>query len=571
MPSYIAWAAALLSIIIGKLLPLPLGWLQRFLPLPELFACLRFPFVQMSAFVLLLGSVFQTGMLVEELARDKLGSCLNSAAKSFSPSSLTLPALHADLERAEEQLSRFSTFSYPSAVSQLLDKALALPTIPEDSDITFTAADIQEWEDGSRTLRSEYERLGEQAARQWVDVLTYDPARGSLFLPGSAGPATPPNSASPKLANPVYLAAVETEMQLVQAGRASKAVYAEREYGEEEWAALMDEKERKEREEQERADAQFEEFLDRMFAGAEGVAESEIGDFSPLSDADIPSSCSPFAPTKRARELLDQPQNPALPISSTNPTWRTTLRHQFDMLYNPSKGGVLGEAMQSVSQGLADLGGVIGDGNEAADGKAAEQTGWAPKGLPLMANHLLRAHVQQALSLSTLPANAWEKVWGVDAKAEERILPSILSGFPTEYLTPAQRAVRVDQQARRWATSLLSLFFAAPSPAPSTATTLDPRAVATLLRSSPFPSFIRTAEELFALPLQHMRMSVSKHEMAYAVFANEAQMQQGGKQNGEVGRVAVEWALKQVKQVQRDIEETQESARDASAKQKHEL
>ncbi|GAA5915321.1 hypothetical protein JCM6882_005190 [Rhodosporidiobolus microsporus] len=555
MPSYVAWGAAILSAVVGRLLPMPLGLLQGLLPLPTLFAFLRFPFLQMSAFVLLLGAGLQTGMLIEELAMDKLGTSLNSAAKSSS--SPSLPSLRASLAEAEEQLSRFSTLAYPSTVSRLLDEPLALPTIPEDSEITFTAADIQEWEDGSRSFRSEFERLAEQAARQWVDVLSFEPSRSASFLPNPADPPTAPSSSSPKLADPVFLATVQAEILLIQAGRPSKAIYAEQEYGEEEWAREKEEKERREAKELAKQDAQFEDFLDKMFAGAEAAAGAgDEGGDADSSSGDSTSS-SPPSPSKRPRELLDQPQNPNLPVSPTNPTWRMTLRNQWEVLYDPSQGGILGATMQSLSLGLGALGEDDDDEDEeGGEERGADSKSWRPKDLPLMANHLLRDHNQQATALSAPQVSAWEKVWGVNPKEEERILPSVLSGIRSEFLSPMQRAVRVDQQARKWATSFLSLFLTPPPLAPAASAPSDPRAAATLLRSSPFPAFFRTVDALFALPLDHMRIGVSKHEMAYVVFANGAQMEQGGKA-GAVGRIGVEWAARQVAQLKRDVDEAE--------------
>ncbi|BGP19715.1 hypothetical protein JCM10213_005415 [Rhodosporidiobolus nylandii] len=533
MPSLVAWAAMLIGpVLIESILALPLKLLQASVPLPGLFVLLRVPYAKMAALIMLAGAAVQTAVSVEEVLMDKIGGALNSAAKSSSPpSTASLAPLRQQLSDAEEQLARLSTFDYPASVFALLDQALALPST-EGSDIEFTAADIQEWEDQNRVFRLEFDRLVTQAAREWVEVLSFDPLSPEKRRPGH-------------LADPHFLADVFAEMHAVQAGRPTKAVYAAEEYGEEQWAHDDAERMRKEQEEKAKQDEAFEAFLDTMFEKAQrpaGPAEEAVGADAEAEGDEQDSDLSADAPQhKRARSLLEQPQNPALPPSPSNPTWRETLRSQYDLMHDPAKGGVLGEAMQSLSFLATDK-----------DDNSQE---WSPKPLPLMANHLLRSQVLQAIGLTAPATSGWDEVWGVDRQAEEQILPSVLSAVPEAHLTPMQRAVKLDQRARSWATALLSPFLTPPTPLASATRASGSREAVALLRSSPFPSFLRTTEALFALPRSeaHFRIGVSMHEMAFTVFANRGQAERDGKTG--VGRVAVEWARRQVEQLYGEVEE----------------
>ncbi|GAA6028082.1 hypothetical protein JCM8097_001862 [Rhodosporidiobolus ruineniae] len=528
MPSLIAWAAAILAALISKGLPMPLAFIQLFVPFPTLFAFLRFPFSKMATLVMLAGSVVQTGMLVEEVLADKAGTWLNSAAKSSTPASPSLPSLRSAVSSAEVQLAEFSSLAYPKAVAALLDDALALPTIPEGSDIVYTAHDIEEWDPSA-------------AVSAW-----YDSTSPPLFLPNST-----------------YLQAVQAELVALQAGRPTKAVYTVSEYTDEDWARSEREKEEKERAEKEKKDKQFEEFLDSMFptvetqAGVEGDGGAEGSPAS--SSPSIDSATSTPSTVLRPRALLEAAQNPSLPPHRvTNPTWRDTLRSQWELMHDPAKGGVLGEAMQSLEQIMAGA----GLGEEEEEGEEKKPKEWMPQALPLMVNHLMRDHLQQALTIAAPPATGYNALWAVDAAAEESALPSILAAFPEELLSPLQRAVKLDQRARRWATSVLSSVLSPPPTAPSSPSPpTDPRALTALLRPSPLPRFLRSLSALLALPTSeaHPRPFLSKHEMAFVVFGNKAQMERNGKEG--VGRVAVEWARRKVEEEKRALKEAEEKGR----------
>jgi hypothetical protein len=478
-----------------------------------------------------------------------------SFAKSPTPKSPSLQTLLSSLAEAEEQLETLSTVAHPAAVSSLLDKPLALPVLDADSDVVFTEEDIREWEKGSTYFRSTFEDLAAEAAQQWVDTLTWDPAERN----------------SPTfLADPNFLSLVQEELNLVQAGRPTKAVYAVEEYAEDDWARDEAEKRRKEEEEEAKAEAQFELFLDGMFEKAEEMKEKKDNKEAEPKQADEENVLppNPFASeAKRARALLELPQDTSRPISATNPTWRNTLRKQWEMMYDPRQGGVLGEAFESFNRMFDDL----GDDNAEEEGEAVKKE-WQPKSIPLMANSLLRAHLQQAIALSSGRVGGYEGVWGVDKQGEESILPAILQSVPPAFLTLPQVAVWTDQCARRWATSLLSLVFTSPtsSSPSSSATATDARTTASLLRSSPLPSFLRTLEALFALPMNEkaMRIGVSKHEMAFVVFANSAQMEANGKKD-VVGAVAVEWARRRVDMERKAAVEAEE--REQGTRSKEEL
>ncbi|GAA6028098.1 hypothetical protein JCM8097_001870 [Rhodosporidiobolus ruineniae] len=557
MPSFIAWAAAILAALISKGLPMPLAFIQLFVPFPTLFAFLRFPFAKMATLVMLAGSVLQTGMLVEEVLADKAGTWLNSAAKSSTPASPSLPSLRSAVSSAEVQLAEFSSLAYPKAVAALLDNALALPSIPEGSDIAYTAHDIEEWESQSALFRSEFGRLADETARAWVDVLSYNPSASASASYDSAPPPL-------FLPNSTYLQAVQAELVALQAGRPTMAVYTASEYTDEDWTRFEREKEEKERAEKEKKDKQFEEFLDSMFptvetqAGVEGDGGAEGSPAS--SSPSIDSATSTPSTVLRPRALLEAAQNPSLPPHPvTNPTWRDTLRSQWELMHDPAKGGVLGEAMQSLEQIMAGAGLGDADADEGAERKEKE---WMPQALPLMVNHLMRDHLQQALAIATPLATGYTALWAVDAAAEESALPSILAAFPEELLSPLQRAVKLDQRARRWATSLLSLVLSPPPTAPSSPSPpTDPRALTALLRPSPLPRFRRALSALLALPTSeaHPRPFLSKHEMAFVVFGNKAHMERNGKEG--VGRVAVEWARRKVEEEKRALREAEEKGR----------
>ncbi|GAA5860897.1 hypothetical protein JCM8547_003882 [Rhodosporidiobolus lusitaniae] len=552
MPSYIAWGGAIVSGTISSVFPFPLALLQLFIPVPPLFQVLRLPFARGAAVVLLLASVLQAGVLIEELLMDKVGSSLNSAAKSSSlrPSLSRLSSLRSSISQAEQQLANFTSSAYPATVSSLLDKPLALPVLDDDSDIVFSAADVQEWEEGSALFRSRFLELADQAARQWVELIG--------FIPHTSSPSDPADKSTLN-ADPSFLALVQAEMLNIQSGTPTRAIYAEAEYTDEDWARDAAVKEEKEQEKREKADREFEGFLDQMFERAEALGKK---DERAEAKEGAEQAENPLGEQKRARALLEQAQNPSLPVSPSNPTWRMTLRTQWEQMNGPQ--GVLGEAMGSLSSIFDDL-----SDEEEEDGEAAS-TSWAPKPLPLMANHLLRSHVQQALVLSggAGSTTSWEKVWGVNPQEEEQVLPAVLSGVPSEYLTLIQRAVRIDQCARHYATSLLSLFLTPPSPPPPSIDTTDARSTAALLRSSPLPSFYRTVTSLFALPMdsKHLRIGVSNHEMAFVIFANQGQMEKDGRK-GKLGRVAVEWARKHVEALRREVEEVEEALRRGAEKE----
>ncbi|GAA5982131.1 hypothetical protein JCM11641_000597 [Rhodosporidiobolus odoratus] len=552
MPSLVAWAAAVLATVISKVLPLPLGVIQLFVPMPALFAVLRVPFVKISTLVMTIGSILQAGVLVEQVLMDKLGNSLNSVAKSSSGPSLS--SLHTQLAAAEDQLERFTSTDYPTAVSQLLDEPLALPVIPENSDISFTAADIEEWEEGSRTFRSEFERLAEKATKEWVEILS--------FSPDSSSPG--PDNLN-QLADPIFLAAVQAELQAIQVGTPTTAIYSVQEYEDDNWARLEQETAMKQQAEKAKLDEQFATFLDGMFELA-GAKDAPLSKEANNDEDEPPSELHPLVSgesldVKRPRELLDQPQIPSLPISPTNPTWRTTLRQSWDAMHDPRKGGVLGEAMGSLSSIFNGLGGEeheeeSGEGRE--EGKNAADD-WVPKPRPLMVNHLLRSHVQQALALVNLPVSGG---LGIDHVEEEQVLPTFLASIPEEHLSPIQRAVKLDQRARRLASPILSFLLGdkAPSfsPPPSVSAPTSPREVTALLRPAPFPSFLQTLEELFALPMKHMRISVSQHEMAFTVFGNRGQMQGNAKEG--VGRIALEWARWKVEMLRREVQKREKES-----------
>lgn len=116
-----------------------------------------------------------------------------------------------------------------------------------------------------------------------------------------------------------------------------------------------------------------------------------------------------------------------------------------------------------------------------------------------------------------------------------RVRPGRSVGRPRQlarfaFLRLFQRAVKLDQRARRWADSLLDVLVPSSRLArPVPPRQLDFRSRIHLLRASPLPSFLRSVTDLFNLSSkpEHWRPTLSKHDLANAVFALDEQALQG--------------------------------------------
>ncbi|GAA6022345.1 hypothetical protein JCM10207_003295 [Rhodosporidiobolus poonsookiae] len=591
MPSSSSLATVVVAYFVHTLLAFPLTLihlvLARFTPLPPqtlgtAFALLKKPFNEAARAWILIGVAFGTLLNVEKIVVDQVGDRLNALISSNSSSSArpacTLSpssALRPALSEARAQLDLISAHQYPLTLSSLLDKPLALPTAPEGAP-PFSVEEVAEWEAGSGWFRGEFERLAEEATRGWVETITFNPASPSSSSSSSSSDTAEddPCAASRRhLASPLFLSAVQAELQRVQAGSPSPAVYAASEFTDADWAREDARVERKEAREQAKLDRQFEGFLDTMFEKA-----AELGGAAAAEKA---ADATAEATGKRPRELLDQPQDPSRPAGPENPMWRETLRGQWDAMHDPRKGGVMGEAMGALA-GM--FGGDDEDEEEDDDEEGEVDTSAAlsdadksalPAPLPLMVNHLLRDHLAQAVALST-PSRltSYDLTWSVDPDAEAASLPPFLGAVPDAQLSPLQLATRIDQRARAWASYLLSYLFTPPTApaAPVSADALTARERAELLRRSPFPAFLRAAGELRQLPFndRHPRVGVNGHEAAFVVFANREQAEKNGKGTVKLGpaeegadkrteqgasALVVQWAKRRVWELERELED----------------
>ncbi|BGP51353.1 hypothetical protein JCM10450v2_007291 [Rhodotorula kratochvilovae] len=500
MPSWVALlGSGLVSLVVG-VFGFPLLALQGLLAGAgsgvgvAVVQFLRAPFARVAALLTLLAVAVQTGVLLEEYGADRLGTWLNGLSSSSS-SAARAPPTAAQLAH----LTHLSTTSYPSTLSTLLDKALALPVPAADSGIEFTAADVREWEDGSAAFRAEFERIAGEVAEAWLDVLEYAPPA----LNASSAATTPTGGPADTL---LFLSLASAELAAVQAGAPTRAVYAQEEYTPAQWAADDARRGAKAAREAARRDAQFKEWLGAIVDGAVSSRDGDGGDAGEEEEKKEEAG-------RVTREMLDLPMNPADPAGGT---WRDALRASWEAMYAPEKGGVMGE----VERSLRGLMGDDEDDEEEGEGEGAAQVGvWVPAPLPLMANHYVRAQLSAAEASARRAAGV--DLFAFDAKEEDSILPAFLAGLAPDALNLIQRTVSIDQRARAWASALLALVGAAPPGSRGPSSTLDARARAALLRASPLPRFLRATEALFALPRTHMRIGVSAHEVAQGVFSLE--------------------------------------------------
>ncbi|BGP43150.1 hypothetical protein JCM10449v2_007174 [Rhodotorula kratochvilovae] len=492
MPSWVALiGSGLVSLVVG-MFGFPLLALQGLLAGAgsgvgvAVVQFLRAPFARVAALLTLLAVAVQTGVLLEEYGAERLGTWLNGLSSS-SPAASAPPT--AD---QLAHLTHLSTISYPSTLSILLDKALALPVPAADSGIEFTAADVREWEDGSAAFRAEFERIAGEVAEAWLDVLEYAPPPA---LSASPAATTPTGGPADTL---LFLSLASAELAAVQAGAPTRAVYAQEEYTPAQWAADDARRGAKAAREAARREVEFERWLGGIVDGA--VAPGEGGDGEQEEAGRV------------TREMLDLPMNPTDPAGGT---WRGALRASWEAMYAPEKGGVMGD----VERRLRGLMGDDEDGDVEEAGEETSEDEWVPAPLPLMANHYVRAQLSAAEASARRAAGV--DLFTFDAKEEDSILPAFLAGLAPDALNVIQRTVSIDQRARAWASALLAFVGAAPPGSRGPSSTLDARARAALLRASPLPRFLRATEALFALPRTHMRIGVSAHEVAQGVFSLE--------------------------------------------------
>ncbi|GAA5874393.1 hypothetical protein JCM1840_001366, partial [Sporobolomyces johnsonii] len=288
MPSWVALGATVLSTLITRFLALPLILLQRSLPLVRTPAqVLRLPFNAMGSAISVLAVLVQAALLLEGLAADRVGDLLNGAVRSSGPAA-QLSTLESSLASARSNLSLFQSETYPASLSALFGDKLNLPELPEDSEITFTDADIEEWKEDSIKLQQGMETGIDTVVGLWIEILNeYEPAQGRA----------------------AYLRAVQAELGRIQGGRPTKSIYLASST-EDEARAAAEADAAAAAEERAQLDAQFEAFVDRM----------------------VPESTG-------ARAALDAPLNPNNP---SGPTFRQTLREQWDAMHSPSSGSPLG-------------------------------------------------------------------------------------------------------------------------------------------------------------------------------------------------------------------------------------
>ncbi|GAA6001641.1 uncharacterized protein JCM10292_004972 [Rhodotorula paludigena] len=493
MPSAVSLVASLVTFIVTAISSTPLLFLQRTLvqyggapALVKAVQALRVPSTKLVQWVLYLGIAIRAAYLLEGYGAEHVGLWINSLGSGSNKTAVST----LNSEVAASHLANLTTRLYPETLSMLLDDALALPKPLEGT--TFSAADIQQWEDESRAFREDYDRLSREAATLWLDLLDYTP---TSLRPDA--PSTPADRY-------VFLHLLFDELNAVQAGSPLRAVYSAHEYAPADFA--RDEARRLERAQAEaaRLDGEFAEWLDGVLsAGEEQEAES----------GEVPSL---------QREMLDLPVNPDEPEGQT---WRGMLREGWEKMYDPAQGGVMGNLARSLRQIGEDFG-------EADDNEEDEAEKGMPQPLPLMVNHHLRAQLSTALTSARAHAGSLRGAdrFVHDADDEDARFPRMLRSLPDENLSITQRAVKIDIVAREWAGAVVDWITAASaksSAAPAVpifnlteslgALSVPDRAA--LLRASPLPSFLRTLDPLLGLPMSRLRLGVSKHNIANAVFS----------------------------------------------------
>ncbi|GAA6053265.1 hypothetical protein JCM3770_002685 [Rhodotorula araucariae] len=509
MPSWVALVGSLLVSVVVRVFGFPLLWLQSWLAHVgsatgvAVVQLLRAPFARVAALLTLLAVAVQTAVLLEEYGADQLGAWLNGVSSSSSaPNGTTPRGTPAQLAH----LAHLTHVSYPSTLSALLDDALALPTPSEGT--VFSAEDVQEWDAASAAFRAEYVRAADEVARSWVDVLEYVPP-----APAGAGAGADTDATRAK-AQADFLAHVADELAAVQARAATRAVYAPEALTDAEWAVDAARRAEKARREADRLDAAFEAWLAAIIDGAVGAG---TGAAKGEGESEGEGEGEADAGRRITREMLDHPVDAT--GAANGGTWRAALRASWDGMYAPGRGGVLGDVEQSLRALMGGDDG--GDGEE--DAPTAPAGEWVPTPLPLMANHFVRSEVASAIAAARRAAGLDR--FAFDAQDEAAVLPAGLDHLAPEALSLAQRTVAIDRRARSWASAVIALVSPSSSapaaPAPEAEASLDgrARARAALLRASPLARFLRAAEALFALPRQHLRLGVSAHEVAQAVFA----------------------------------------------------
>ena len=315
----------------------------------------------------------------------------------------------------------------------------------------------------------------------------------------------PSSSPSPTAADRhLSLTLIASELALVQVRNPSRAVYAERPYSPADFAredarqAAVAERAAAKR------DADFEQWLEGIFAGAEAA---RAGAEAQAASAQGEGGVAPKGAAALRRELLDVPVGDE-PGSGT---WRSVLRTSWEGMYVADKGGILGEVTQQ-------LGGVLGEegeDDEAASTRAEDE--WTPAPLPLMAHRLVRDQLTATLDAAARAAG-WDLFPSPSPKDDAAVLPAGLDALPFDRLNLAQRALTIDRRARAWAQRAVHAV-RPPRTGPRDPAALSSAERAHLLRASPLARFLRATNALFALPRERMRIGVSAHVAAQAVFA----------------------------------------------------
>ncbi|GAA5839249.1 hypothetical protein JCM9279_002640 [Rhodotorula babjevae] len=460
------------------------------------------PLSRLAALVALVGVAVQTGVLLEEYGADQLGLWLNSLASSSSSNGTTrsLPAQAA-------HLTYLALESYPRTVSLVLDDALALPEPAPDLGITFSPDDVAEWERDSAAFRADWTQLADEVASSWIDLLDWVPSSPPPLDAGTAAAlsSNPSSSPSPDPADRhLFLNLLASELALVQARSPSRAVYAGREYSPADFAREDARQAKRAERAAKKRDAEFEEWLEGIFAGAEAVRAAAEGSAAQGEEED---GAAKGAAALR-REMLDLPVGDG-PGSGT---WRSVLRTSWEGMFAADKGGVLGEMAQH-------LGGLLGQDDEDEDESAgaSAEGDWMPAPLPLMANRLVRDELSATLD-AAVRAAGWDLFPSSSPEHDATVLPAGLAALPFDRLTLAQRAIAIDRRARSWAQRALDVV-RPPRTVPRDPTALSSAEHTALLRASPLARFLRATNALFALPRERMRIRVSGHVVAQAVFA----------------------------------------------------
>ncbi|BGP11074.1 hypothetical protein JCM10049v2_006973 [Rhodotorula toruloides] len=538
MPTWTALAFALVASIIQNVFGAPLLLLQRSYGTPgsvlgTVLSLLRTPFPKAAVLVGLLGTVVRTGLLLEGFAADKAGEFVNAALRSSPSSSSSNSSMNPS------HLLHLESISYPLTLSTLLDSALALPVQQPDAP-PFPAHEVREWEEASEVLRGKMERGMEEVAKGWLDVLEYLP-------PPPLGEEAD-SVEGERERRTTYLSAVLSELEAVNSRRPTRFLYvSETSFTN---AVLEREEQRlleEERVEREKKDREFEEWVESIM----GVATAQ---------KDGTAAEGEEAAEKR-RAMLDQP------MGNGGETFRQALRTQWDAMYDSSKGGVLG----NVAREWENIAAKYGDKNDEDAGADL------PEPVQIMAAHHLRSQLTATLDL----LRPRDSRFGYSQKEEDEILPPSMRGMSEEYMHVFQRAVVIDQRARRWADAVLdALVPSSRLPPPVEPQHLTFKSRIHILRSSPLPSFFKSLNELFNLPSDpaHWRPQLSKHHLANALFSLETRALQGSvgeearggcsavlreRERRRVGESGRRWVQERLEEMKREeAEERVETARD---------